>query len=192
MGLGVKGLLGLAYLSVTGSGGITSNEDRLSGGGNMEIQYNMGDLYIERDSLLAYSTKGKLSPSINGQGYAIDLGITKIIGNKWTLGLSVQNIMGKLNWDENTSHNQVIQFDVDLHSDEFEEISDYTESQQDSLMETIITKDVSTTIDTLTSMIPLRIEVESEYVFGTRFLIFNSISYESESTIIPESQLEFS
>ena len=192
MGLGVKGLLGLAYLSVTGSGGITSHEDRLSGGGNMEIQYNMGDLYIERDSLLAYSTKGKLSPSINGQGYAIDLGITKIIGNKWTLGLSVQNIMGKLNWDENTSHNQVIQFDVDLHSDEFEEISDYTESQQDSLMETIITKDVSTTIDTLTSMIPLRIEVESEYVFGTRFLIFNCISYESESTIIPESQLEFS
>ena len=75
---------------------------------------------------------------------------------------------------------------------EFEEISDYTESQQDSLMETIITKDVSTTIDTLTSMIPLRIEVESEYVFGTRFLIFNCISYESESTIIPESQLEFS
>ena len=192
MGLGVKGLLGLAYLSVTGSGGITSNEDRLSGGGNMEIQYNMGDLYIERDSLLAYSTKGKFSPSINGQGYAIDLGITKIIGNKWTLGLSVQNIMGKLNWDENTSHNQVIQFDVDLHSDEFEEISDYTESQQDSLMETIIVQDETETINTLTSTLPLKIEVGSEYVSGNRLLFFNSISFENKSTIIPESQLELS
>ena len=192
MGLGVKGLLGLAYLSINGSGGITSHEDKLSGNGSVEIQYNMGDLYIERDSLLAYSAVGKFSPSINGKGYAIDLGVTKLIGNKWTLGFSIQNIMGTINWDANTSHSQVIQFDMDLNSGEFEEINEYTESQQDSLMETIITEEVTTTIDNLTSTFPLRIEVESDYVFGTQFLMFNSISYEDKTTIIPESQLEFS
>ena len=192
MGLGVKGLLGLAYLSMTGSGGITSYEDRLSGDGNVKIKYNMGDLYIERDSLLAYSTKGNFSPSINGQGFGIDLGVTKILGNKWTLGISVQNIIGKLNWDKNTSHNQIIQFDVDLHSDEFEEISNYSESQQDSLMETIIVQDETETINTLTSTLPLKIEVGSEYVSGNRLLFFNSISFENKSTIIPESQLELS
>jgi hypothetical protein len=192
MGLGVKGLLGLAYLSINSSGGIISHEDKLSGNGSVDIQYNMGDLYIERDSLLAYSAVGKFSPSINGKGYAIDLGVTKLIGNKWTLGFSIQNIMGTINWDQNTSHSQVIQFDMDLNSGEFEEISDYTESQQDSLMESIITKEVTTTIDNLTSTFPLRIEVASDYVFGTQFLMFNSISYEDESTIIPESQLEFS
>ena len=192
MGLGVKGLLGLAYLSINSSGGIISHEDKLSGNGSVDIQYNMGDLYIERDSLLAYSAVGKFSPSINGKGYAIDLGVTKLIGNKWTLGFSIQNIMGTINWDANTSHSQVIQFDMDLNSGEFEEINEYTESQQDSLMETIITEEVTTTIDNLTSTFPLRIEVESDYVFGTQFLMFNSISYEDKTTIIPESQLEFS
>ena len=106
--------------------------------------------------------------------------------------LSIQNIMGTVNWDENTSHSQVIQFDMDLNSGEFEKISEYTESQQDSLMETIITKEVTTIIDNLTSTFPLRIEVASDYVFGTQFLMFNSISYEDKTTIIPESQLEIS
>ena len=79
VGLGVKGLLGLAYLSMEGSGGITSHADKLSGEGKLEIKYNLGDIYIERDSLLAYSTVGKFSPKINGKGFAIDLGMTKVI-----------------------------------------------------------------------------------------------------------------
>jgi hypothetical protein len=191
-GLGVKGLLGLAYFSMNGSGGVTSHKDKFSGDGNMKIHYNLGDYYIERDSLLAYSTLGKFTPNVNGRGVAIDLGLTKVIDDNWTLGFSVQNIMGTLDWDETTSHKQLIQFDVDIHSDEFEEISDFTESQQDSLLETIITKDETSTIDTLTTKIPMTIELESEYIFGTRFLLFNSISYAGESTIYPESQLEIS
>ena len=192
MGLGVKGLLGLAYLSIHSSGGITSHEDKLSGNGSVEIQYNMGDLYIERDSLLAYSAVGKFSPSINGKGYAIDLGVTKLIGNKWTLGFSIQNIMGTINWDENTSHSQDIQFDMDLNSDEFEDMGEYTQAQEDSLMETMITKDMTTTIDNLTSTLPLKIDIESEYLFGKKLLLFNSASYEAESDVIPESQIELS
>jgi hypothetical protein len=41
IGLGVKGLFGLAYLSINGSGGITSHEDKLSGKGDIQIQYNL-------------------------------------------------------------------------------------------------------------------------------------------------------
>ena len=115
---------------------------------------------------------GKFSPSINGKGYAIDLGVTKLIGNKWTLGFSIQNIMGTINWDENTSHSQDIQFDMDLNSDEFEDMGEYTQAQEDSLMETMITKDMTTTIDNLTSTLPLKIDIESEYLFGKKLLLF--------------------
>jgi hypothetical protein len=192
IGFGLKGLFGLAYLSINGSGGITSHEDKLLGNGKIQIQYNLGDMHVKVDSLLAYSSEGKFSPNINGRGYAIDIGMTKFIGNNWTLSLSVQNLMGQLSWDKNSSHNHVIQFEMDFNSDEFEEMGEYTQAQQDSLMETIITKDLTTTIDNLTSTLPLKIDIESEYLFGKNLLLFNSASYEAESDVIPESQIEIS
>ncbi len=191
-GVGLKGLFGLAYSSFKSSGDITSYEDRLFGKGSVEHLYNFGDLYFQRDSLLSYSKMGKFEPNINGKGYAIDIGISKKVSENWMVGLSIQNILGKIDWDKNTSHKHSITYDVSLYSNEFEDITDYTDVQQDSLLETFISNDEVLLIDTLRSTIPLRVGLESEYVIKNRFVIFNSISYEGESTVYPTSQFELS
>ena len=73
LGVGLKGLFGLAYSSFKSSGDITSYEDRLFGKGSVEHLYNFGDLYFQRDSLLSYSKMGKFEPNINGKGYAAEV-----------------------------------------------------------------------------------------------------------------------
>jgi len=192
IGMGIKGLLGMAYSGVKTTGSLTSYKDRFSGNGSLKIESNLGEMYFKKDSLLSYSQMGSFSPQINGSGIALDFGMTRIIHSKWTLGLSVQNVIGKINWDEETSHNHVIEFETNINSDEFESMGDYTDTQQDSLLESIVYKDNISNIDTLTTTIPIRIELESEYILGNRFLIFNTMAYQGESTILPDSQIEFS
>ena len=191
-GVGLKELMGLGYFSMNSSGSVKSQADRLSGNGTVDIHYNLGEISIVRDSLLAYSTEGKFTPEINGRGYAIDIGITKRFSDSWTMGFSAQNIIGTIDWNKESSHKHVLEFNVELTSDEFEEIINYSGSQQDSLLETIINKDDVYSIDTLKTTVPLKIELTNEIVFGTRFLLFKSASYEFGSEIISEPQVEFS
>jgi hypothetical protein len=177
---------------MSGAGEILSQSDNLSGVGTLNLNYSLGEFNIVRDSLLSYSTEGKFSPGINGKGYAIDIGITKVFSDSWTMGFTVQNIFGTINWNGESSYRQVLQFDVELFSDEFEEIGDYSDSQQDSLLEAIITEDNVYSIDNLKTIVPIKIELNNELEFGPKLLLFNSISYEAASDIISEFQFELS
>ena len=191
-GIGIKGLMGIGYFDMSGAGEILSQSDNLSGVGTLNLNYSLGEFNIVRDSLLSYSTEQKFSPGINGKGYAIDIGITKVFSDSWTMGFTVQNIFGTINWNGESSYRQVLQFDVELFSDEFEEIGDYSDSQQDSLLEAIITEDNVYSIDNLKTIVPIKIELNNELQFGPKLLLFNSISYEAASDIISEFQFELS
>ena len=99
--------------------------------------------------------------------------------------------MGKINWNGGSSFRQNISYDILINSNEFENIQDYNNTQQDSLLESFITDDSVFEIDTLTSTLPLLIDIESEFLINNRILLYNSIIYEGKSTVNPFSSLEF-
>lgn len=175
VGVGTKILFGLVYFETEKfNASLESKKDRVLGEGEIIMRYNLGGTFFQKDSLLSYTSVVDERKNINGLGFSFDIGVSVKILDEMTANIAFNNLFGSIHWDKTTSYQHELSYDLDLTSEEFEDIADYNESQEDSLLETIITNDTSYAIDGFTTNYPTYMLVGFQYDLMDKLTVFTN------------------
>ena len=170
--------VGLRYLN-----GIFSYVDSYEG----EIITKSDSVSIFSDISVAY-----IDPSKNkvASGFAFDLGIYTSINEKLSAQLSLIGLGGSLNSTETNIWRS--SKDIRLSNQDITDISDYTDSQIDSINNTFSIIDETKTIEGKSVPIPSRLNVAASYVFSNSAHFKTSIQHLMNTDFIGQVDPRFS
>ena len=109
--------------------------------GNIQTTYNLFGSRMIVDESDYGSSEFELGSDygFSGTGFALDFGLSADYSENINFGLSLNNILGQIGWSSSSTYEYNMSYDLNLSSGEFEEIAEYNEEQQDSLISSIIT-----------------------------------------------------
>jgi len=141
-GVSTKILMGLALFETQFTNSVIDSEN-----GNIQIKGDVKSTYSLFDSKYIISEIDTLSGfefgsdfGFSGSGLALDFGISGDYSDNINVGLSFNNIFGTVAWKSST-YEYNMSYELNISSDQLEEISDYDEVQKDSLNSSIITSE---------------------------------------------------
>jgi len=138
VGGAAKFLVGAAFAEIDKfDGGITTYQDKIQMVGDATGKYAVG-----------------------GFGVAIDLGAAVDLNDDMRVNASINNLIGFVNWSDANANKFVFSFDGEIYSSEFEDISDYSDEQMDSVFNVI---DTTYAIDGFSTKYPTYLLVGFEY-----------------------------
>ena len=138
VGAAVKFLVGAAYAETEEfSGSITTHKDKI---------HAIGDI------------TGKAA--IGGFGTAFDVGAAADLTNDMRVNISINNLIGFVNWSDSNTERFEVSFDGEVFSSEFEDLSDYSDEQMDSVFNVI---DTSFAISGFSTKYPTYMLIGFEY-----------------------------
>ena len=141
-GLGAKLLLGLALFETQFNNSIIdSDQDFVQMKGDIQTTYNLFGSRMIVDESDYGSSEFELGSDygFSGTGFALDFGLSADYSENINFGLSLNNILGQIGWSSSSTYEYNMSYDLNITSSEFEEIADYDDAQQDSLVSSIIT-----------------------------------------------------
>ena len=141
-GISSKLLLGLAFFETNFSNSnIDSDEDFVELSGNVNSSYSLfGSQMLVNENDYGNSEFEFVSNyGFSGTGFAFDLGISADYSDKINFGISLNNLLGQITWSSSSTYDYNMTYSLNISSNEFEEIADYSEEQRDSLFSSIIT-----------------------------------------------------
>ena len=170
--------VGLRYLN-----GIFSYVDSYEG----EIITKSDSVNIFSDISVAY-----IHPNQNkvASGFAFDLGVYTNINEKLSAQLSLIGLGGSLNSTETNIWRSTK--DIRLSNEDIRDISDYTDSQIDSINTTFSVLDESKTIEGKSVSVPSRLNIATSYVFSNNAHFKASIQHLMKTDFIGPVDPRFS
>ncbi len=132
LGLGIKVLGGAAYAK-------TENV--------------RGEILSTPSSFLAIG-EGEFKSAVRGFGLAFDVGFAANISDHIKANIALNNLLGFIRWSGANAHRTEFKFVADITARQLEEITGYSETQQDSLMESFIQVDTVYSIPGFTTDYP--------------------------------------
>ena len=187
-GVSTKILMGLALFETQFTNSvIDSDDDNIKIKGDIKSTYSLFDgVYIisEIDSISSSFEFGS-DFGFSGSGLALDFGISGDYSDNINVGLSFNNIFGTVAWKSST-YEYNMSYELNISSDQLEEISDYDEVQKDSLNSSIITSESNTAVSqTNTTPYPSYMLLNGNYQYkdfsaASHILVpFNDIYYKN-------------
>ncbi len=138
-GVAVKPLIGLFDARTTKtSGAITSLPDRIVAKGDMESKVALG-----------------------GFGLAADVGAGARIFNKFTVGVSLNNLIGSVHWSSSNAHLVKEKIDGEILSSQFDDLSD--DSLRQNILDDMVQADTTYSTDGYTTNYPAYMNVSASY-----------------------------
>ena len=141
-GISPKLLLGLAFFETNFSNSnIDSDEDFVELSGNVNSSYSLfgSQMLVNENDYGNSEFELGSNYGFSGTGFAFDLGLSADYSDKINFGVSLNNLLGQIAWSSSSTYDYNMTYNLNISSDEFEEIADYTQEQRDSLFSSIIT-----------------------------------------------------
>ena len=186
LGLSTKVLLGLALFdSEFKNSVIDIEEGSIKMSGDMQTTYSLfgSSIDVDGNNNAEFKLGSDYGPS--GMGYAFDLGISADYSDNFNFGLSLNNILGHVNWSESSTYQYKVSYDKEILSSEFETIGGMTTEQQDSLFKTMIIDQSNKIVRGLNTSYPSYLLINGSYsikdfLFSSYALVpFNDVYYKS-------------
>ena len=139
--------------------------------------FNISDLHgiVEKsDSIITHGSY-VTRESRGGSGFGIDLGIAAKIDRRWTVGLSVMNIVSQMTWSK---QNKLRQGSFSVRADDVFDI-DFRDSKKDSLSSQYNSdkSDTSYSIGSYSRRLPMILRVGAGYQYNKRLLLTGDIEH---------------
>ena len=145
--------------------------------GLANIQLESDDMYLitSSDSILIHG-KNSVITNIDknqnisfGNGFSIDLGLAANINPKMNVSFAMQNLFGSITWPETFTN--LHEFSINIASDELEEISDYNDSEMDSLTESFTIFDTTYNTGSTSTIYPSQVVLSGSYKISNIFAL---------------------
>ena len=140
-GLGAKLLLGLALFETQFNNSIIdSDQDFVQMKGDIQTTYNLfgSRMIVDESDYGSSEFEPGSDYGFSGTGFALDFGLSADYSENINFGLSLNNILGQIGWSSSSTYEYNMSYDLNISSSEFEEIADYDDAQQDSLVSSVI------------------------------------------------------
>ena len=164
--------------------------DKFYAGIGINILMGIIDIHLESDNMQIVTTsdsifiKGKNSLITNidhdknittlGNGFSIDLGVAANINPKMNVGFAMQNLFGSISWPK--TYTNFNEFSINITSDELEDISDYTDTEMDSLTESFTINDTTYDKGSSNTKYPGKIVLSGSYKISNIFVLDLALS----------------
>jgi len=132
LGMGIKVLGGAAYAKT----------------GNVR-----GEI-VSTPSSFSVAGEGELKSAVGGVGLAFDVGLATDVSDHIKANIALNNLLGFIHWSGANAYQAEFKFAADITAQQLEEISDYSEAQQDSMMESFMQIDTVYSISGFTTAYP--------------------------------------
>ena len=176
-GFSTKLLLGMSYFeSGFNNSLIDSSPDSVYVKGNINSKYSLfgSELVVDDTEYGNSEFKSNTKFGFPGKGFAIDLGLSADVSENFNFGISFNNLLGTITWDEASTYEYNMDYNLNISSDEFEEIAGYSDEQQDSLTTSMISNESNKSIPSFKSKYPSYLFININYRVKD-FLISSSL-----------------
>ena len=163
--------------------------EKFYAGVGINILLGLADIHLESDDMYVRTSsdsifiqgKNSLITTIDndqnisfGKGFSIDLGIAADINSKINVSLAMQNLFGSITWPD--TYTNFHEFSIAISSDELENISDYNETEMDSLKESFTINDTTYNSGSNRTKYPSEFVLSGSYKISNIFVLDIALS----------------